>query len=64
MRTNATELRQRLQAYSYSTLKIISDIMAMSKDKILIMIDITTDKGLTEEQVAEKLLELKNKKDI
>ena len=38
--------------------------MAMSKDKILIMIDITTDKDLTEEQVVEKLLELKNKKDI
>ena len=36
----------------------------MSKDKILIMIDITTDKDLTEEQVVEKLLELKNKKDI
>ena len=32
----------------------------MSKEKILKMIDITTDKKLTEKQVAEKLLQLKN----
>ena len=58
MKLNAMETRYRLQSYSKSTVEMIFEILSMSKEAVLAMIDITTDSTLNEEQVVEKLKEL------
>ena len=59
MRLKGEEYSKRLQEFSDSTIKLISEMMCFSKDIYQKCRDITTDSELTEEQVVEKLQELK-----
>ena len=59
MRLKGEEYSKRLEEYSDSTIKLISEMMCCTEDIYQSCRDITTDSELTEEQVAEKLLELK-----
>lgn len=60
MRLRGEEYSKRLQQFSDDTIRLISDINNGNNREIAIkMSDITTDSELTEEQVVEKLLELK-----
>lgn len=60
MRLKGKNLDERLAKYSRSTLVLISEIMRLSRETVYKMLDITTDSELNEEQVVEKLLELKS----
>lgn len=60
MRLRGEEYSKRLQQFSDDTIRLISDINNGNNREIAIkMSDITTDSELTEEQVVEKILELK-----
>ena len=60
MRLRGEEYSKRLQPYSDDTIRLISVINNGNNKEIAIkMSDITTDSELTEEQVVEKILELK-----
>ena len=56
---NAEEYEQRLEEYSDSTIRLIMEMNNLDEETALKKLEITTDSELTEEQVAEKLLELK-----
>ena len=59
MRLKGEEYSKRLQKFSDSAIKLISEMMCCTEDIYQSCRDITTDSELTEEQVVEKLLELK-----
>ena len=56
---NAEEYEQRLEKYSDSTIRLIMEMNNLDEEIALKKLEITTDSELTEEQVVEKLLELK-----
>ena len=59
MRLNEEEYRQRLKAYSDSTIVLISEIMYLPREVYEKGRDITTNSELNEEQVVEQLKKLK-----
>ena len=59
MRLNEKEYRQRLKAYSDSTIVLISEIMYLPREVYEKGRDITTNSELNEEQVVEQLKKLK-----
>ncbi|MBO5206887.1 MAG: hypothetical protein J6C09_04810 [Clostridia bacterium] len=59
MRLNGEAYSRRLQEYSNATLQLSLEIDGISKEAALKCSDIMTDSELTEEQVVEKLLEIK-----
>lgn len=59
MRLKGQEYTERLEAFSHSTLVLISEIMSLPKVVYEKGRDITTNSELTEEQVVEQLKKLK-----
>ena len=59
MRLKEAEYAKRLAGYSRSTLELMSELNTYDRETALKKTDITTDSELTEEQVVEKLVELK-----
>lgn len=59
MRLKGEEYSKRLEEYSDETIRLIMDIDCISREVSMEVSRITTDSELTEEQVVEKLLELK-----
>ena len=59
MRLRGEAYSERLEAYSTSTLELMAELDMYGKEMTLKKTDITTDSELSEEQVVEKLLELK-----
>ena len=60
MRLKGQEYSDRLEAYSHSTLLLISEIMSMTREVVYKALDITTNSELSEEEVVRQLQELKN----
>lgn len=59
---NAMEFRQRLRGYSYTTKKKISHIIKnFTKDELSMAFNVMTNIEYSEEQVLNKLLEIKKK---
>lgn len=61
MLLRGVEYDKRLREFSPHTIKIISDIAKLDKEIYLQGQDIVSNNDYTEQQVVEKLLELKNK---
>ena len=59
MRLKGEEYSKRLEEYSDETIRLIMDIDCIIREVSMEVSRITTDSELTEEQVVEKLLELK-----
>jgi hypothetical protein len=59
MRLKEEELSNRLQMYSDSTVRLISEIMLLSKEDFRKGRDIVTNSKLSEEEVVNQLTELK-----
>ena len=60
MRISVAEYRKRLQSFSMFTMILISGANGLGIEVIKKAEDITTDKDITEEQIADKLIELIN----
>lgn len=50
---------RRLESFSDSTIQLMVDLMAYTRDIDIKMTDLSAEDSLTEEQLVEKLLELK-----
>ena len=59
MRLKGQEYTDRLEAFSHSTLVLISEIMSLPKEVYENGRDITTNSELSEEEVVRQLQELK-----
>lgn len=59
MRLEGEAYSERLESFSDSTLELIADLMGYTMKIHIQMSDITTNSELSEEEVVEKLLELK-----
>ena len=61
---NGEEFSKRIETFTDTTIELIMDMTGTSKEMARKTLDIVSNPKLTEEQVVEKLLEFKNKKDI